>query len=313
MYYKFLFKLFIFLIFVLYVLFKKLKYLFKNIFAQDKDIKVCLCIMGKEENIYAKEYITHYKKLGYNHIFLYDNNDINGEKFEDVLNNEVINGFVSIVNFRGKKGKKGKRGGIQLEIYYHCYEKNNKEYDWLSFFDFDEFLEIRPKGDNIQNFLSNKRYKICETIKINFLHYSDNEYLFYFNKSVQERFTTPLYNNSNNKVVKSIVKGGLKKNYWKNSNCAHTSLMKYITCNSLGKIIKYDSFIIPFNYTYAYLKHYMTKSVEEYCNKVKRGEAFFNYLNFNDKRKKFKINKYFKFNKKTKNKIVLFKLLFSIK
>lgn len=312
-FYKYLLKFLIILIFLFYCFYTKLKHLFKNIFIKNKDIKVCLCIMGKEENIYAKEYIAHYKKLGYNHIFLYDNNDINGEKFEKILIDEINDDFVTILNFRGKKGKKGKRGGIQLEIYYHCYEKNNKEYDWLSFFDFDEFLEIRPKGESIQNFLSNKRYKTCETIKINFLHYSDNEYLFYFNNSVQERFTTPLYNNINNKVVKSIIKGSLKENYWKRSNCAHTSLMKYITCNSLGQKIKYNSFIIPFNYTYAYLKHYMTKSVEEYCNKVRRGEAFFNYLQFNEKRKQFKINKYFKFNKKTNNKIILFKLLFSIK
>ena len=80
------------------------------------DIKVCLCIMGKEENLYAKEYVEHYKKLGYNHIFLYDNNELNGERFEDVLKEEINEGFVSIINFRGKKGKKGKKGGIQLEI-----------------------------------------------------------------------------------------------------------------------------------------------------------------------------------------------------
>ena len=88
------------------------------------DIKVCLCVMGKEENIYAKEFINHYKKLGYNHIFLYDNNDLNGEKFEDVLKEEINERLVSIINYRGKKGKKGKIGGIQLEIYYDCYEKN---------------------------------------------------------------------------------------------------------------------------------------------------------------------------------------------
>ena len=59
--------------------------------------------MGKEENKYAKEYINHYKNLGYNHIFLYDNNELNGEKFEDVLKEEIAQGFVSIINFRGTK------------------------------------------------------------------------------------------------------------------------------------------------------------------------------------------------------------------
>ena len=39
-------------------------------------INVCLCVIGKGEKLYVKEYINYYEKLGYNHIFLYDNNDI---------------------------------------------------------------------------------------------------------------------------------------------------------------------------------------------------------------------------------------------
>jgi len=186
--------------------------------------------MGKEENIYVKEYINYYKNLGYNHIFLYDNNNINGEKFEDVLEDEIIKGFITIIKYRGRKGKPNKIGGIQLEIYYDCYEKNNKDFDWLSFFDFDEFLELWPENQSIQTFLSNKRYEKCQNIKINFLYYSDNELLYYDNRSVQERFVSPLYNHPFNNIVQSTVRG-LKENYWKRSLCAHT--MKYILCNSL--------------------------------------------------------------------------------
>ena len=58
---------------------------------------ICLCVIGKEENLYVEEYISHYKMLGFNHIFIYDNNDINGEKFEDVIKDEIKNGFVSII------------------------------------------------------------------------------------------------------------------------------------------------------------------------------------------------------------------------
>ena len=43
----------------------------------------------KLENLYIQEFIEHYKKLGYNHIFIYDNNDINGERFEDVIQKEI--------------------------------------------------------------------------------------------------------------------------------------------------------------------------------------------------------------------------------
>ena len=221
-----------------------------------------------------------------NHVFLYDNNNINGEKFEDVLKDELENKFVTIINYRGKKGKINKKGGIQLEIYYDCYEKNNKYYDWLSFFDFDEFLELRPINQSIQDFLGNKIYEKCQNIKINFLYFSDNELLYYDNRSVQERFVSPLYNHPYNIAVKSTVRGGLKENYWKRSFCSHTSAMRYISCNSLGNITSHSSFTVsPFIHKYDFLKHYYTKTVEEYSHKTKRGEAFYPNITFNNIRK----------------------------
>ena len=271
-----------------------------------KNLKICLCIMGKNENLYAKEYINHYKRIGYNHIFLYDNNDIDGERFDDELHEELNEGFLTIINYRGIGN------GPQLKIYYDCYEKNNQEYDWLSFFDFDEFLEL-PNNKNIQEFLANKRYKKCQNIKINALYYSDNELLFYDNRPVQKRFTTPLLNYTKNYVIKSTVKGKLKDNYWKKSQCAHTSLMNCINCNSNGEIIKYNAGRnYKYNYTYAVLKHYYTKSVEEFYNKIKRGEAFYKNISLNERRIISKIRKYFEINKKTKKKIELFLKLFCL-
>ena len=215
---------------------KKIKKIKNNFINNYKNLKICLCIIGKGEKLYAKEYINYYKTLGYNHIYLYDNNEINGERFEEALQEELNNGFVSIINYRGKKGRKGKLRDPQLEAYYDCYEKNNKFFDWLSFFDFDEFLELKPIN-NIQKFLNNIRYKHCVSIKINFLFYSDNELLYYDNRSIQQRFTSPLLNHPNNKYIKTIVRGGLKPNYWKNSKTPHTGNINYISCNSLGNII----------------------------------------------------------------------------
>ena len=257
--------------------------------------------MGKNENLYAKEYINYYKTLGY----------INGEKFEDILQEYLNEGFIDIINYRGYRGNKLKPGGPQLKIYYNCYKKNNDNYDWLSFFDFDEFLELKPKNQSIQKFLSNKRYSYCQNIKINFLFYSDNELLYYDNRTVQQRFITPLFNHTNNIYIKSTVRGGLKENYWKKSISSHSSLMNYICCNSLGEIIDSENnHNIQINYTYAFLKHYYTKSVEEYCLKTKRGEAFYYKMDYNDERKISRINNYFLYNKITKEKILLFRKYF---
>jgi len=85
--------------------------------------------------------------LGYNHIFLYDNNDINDEKFEDIIKYEIKNGFVTLINFRGIRGYVNP----QIKAYKDCYEKNNNKYEWLSFYDIDEYLQLIPSNLKIQD------------------------------------------------------------------------------------------------------------------------------------------------------------------
>ena len=81
-------------------------------------LKVCLCVICKEENLYLKEFVEAYRKLGFNHIFIYDNNDINSEKIEEVIMEDVNKGFVTIINYRGFRGPDR---GPQMYAYYDCY------------------------------------------------------------------------------------------------------------------------------------------------------------------------------------------------
>ena len=50
-----------------------------------KKIKICICTIAKNENRYIKEYVEYYKKYGVDKIYLYDNNNPNGERFEEVI------------------------------------------------------------------------------------------------------------------------------------------------------------------------------------------------------------------------------------
>ena len=95
-----------------------------------------------------------------------------------------------------------------MEAYYNCYEKHNKEYDWLSFFDIDEYLILKPKGIKIQPFLESERYKLCPNIKINWEDYSDNDQIYYEDKSLTKRFTNSSRHKGENLNIKSIMRGG---------------------------------------------------------------------------------------------------------
>ena len=48
-------------------------------------LNIALCAIAKNENLYIREWVEHYKNIGVSKIFLYDNNDIDGERFEEVI------------------------------------------------------------------------------------------------------------------------------------------------------------------------------------------------------------------------------------
>ena len=71
-----------------------------------------------------REFIEFYQRKNIDKIFLYDNNDLKGEHFEEVISGYINIGFVQLINFRGFESP-------QLNAYNHCYKKHNKVYDWF--------------------------------------------------------------------------------------------------------------------------------------------------------------------------------------
>ena len=75
---------------------------------------VGVCSIGRNENLYAKEFVEYYIKLGIKKIIIYDDNEINGEKFEDVLKEYITNGNVEIIDIHGFES-------AQFPSYMDCY------------------------------------------------------------------------------------------------------------------------------------------------------------------------------------------------
>ena len=51
--------------------------------------KIALCCIAKMENEYIRCFVDYYKELCFDKIFLYDNNDPDGERFDDVLGEHI--------------------------------------------------------------------------------------------------------------------------------------------------------------------------------------------------------------------------------
>jgi hypothetical protein len=157
----------------------------ENNFIYPRRKGICICSIGKNENLYVKEFIEYYLTLGIKKIIIYDNNDINGENFKDIIQ-DYYSKRVTIIDVRGMTS-------IQIPIYNYCYKNNYDKYDWIGFIDFDEYLYIK-NNSNINSFLSNKRFEKCELVFFNWMIYSDNDLIKYDNRTLNERFKKPKKN-----------------------------------------------------------------------------------------------------------------------
>lgn len=274
--------------FIKYTFFKLLIiFLFFNInnfFKFFNNIKVCLCTVGKNENKYVREYIEHYNKLGVDKLYIYDNNDINEESFYSVISDYVKSNYVKIMNYRGMNK-------IQKSSMNDCYKKYNQKYDWLIFYDMDEFLYLK-NYTNIKTFLKEPKFDKCKLIRLNLVYQTDNNQLYYKNKTLLKRFPKINFNIKNSSYrVKTIIRGNIKG--LKIIQVHY--LLKMKGCNGFGNIVDKQIDSIPdiVDLNYYYIKHYAFKSTEEFINKIKRGDAV---CGLTKKNMLHKIDVYFKYN-----------------
>ena len=251
------------------------------------NLKVCICTIGKNENLYSREFVEYYKKYGIDKIFIYDNNDIDGEKFEDSLSDYIKKGFVKIINYRGKSK-------MQYPAFNNCYNKNKQIYNWFIFYDMDEYIHL-TNFSNIKAFLGRESFNKCNVIYLNQVIHTDNEQIYYSNKSLFERFPN-IYENGK-VLTKIILRGNLSNINFTNPHVLNINFQ----CNSFGKIDHLKKEEIKNEYFY--YDHFYFKSSEEYLNKLMRGDAI-----FGEKRgfKPIWFRVYFSINKISKEKIDFF-------
>ena len=161
-----------------------------------KNLKLAICTMARNENLYIKEYVDYYLKLGFDHIFIFDDNEPNVENISDIIN-ESYKDFVTIYDYRMIINN-------QKVAFTLCYEMNKNKFDWIFMNDIDEFLVI--KDDSLKHYLSNPKFRKCDFIKFHWVLANDNNLLHYDNRSLFERFKGPYIKDTH---IKTMVKGNI--------------------------------------------------------------------------------------------------------
>lgn len=229
---------------------------------EDKD-KYIVISCAKYEDDYVVEWVEHYLKLGFDKLIIADNND--EETLPKILEKYIENGTVELLNYRGTNL-------FQLAIYSKFCDLSN--YKWCAYYDMDEFLEL-PSSNNVKEYLDKVDPNV-DVVCFNWLIFGDNGQYFKTEGSVQERFKSPLYPiimHKENMFFKSIVRG-CEKFHGCQFSGSHfpISVTDEVLYSFSGKLVKeFSQVSFPPKYKDGYIKHYYTKSYEEWLRKAQRG------------------------------------------
>ena len=172
---------------------------------------VVICAIAKNENLYLRDWVEYHKQLGVDRIYLYDNNDINGERFEEVIQDYINSRYVVVFDRRGiEKGLVFDENNINLQNKCYVETYNNLQiysnYKWIFFIDIDEYIYV--KEGTLAEYLNSEKYKDFDTIVFPWVIYNDNNKLKYEPGKLKQRFPTKADYISDSIFVKSCVRIG---------------------------------------------------------------------------------------------------------
>lgn len=209
-------------------------------------MRTAVVCIAKNEDLYIDEWITHNLKVGFDQIFIYQNN----------WRYTIEHPQVTTIPFDGEEK--------QTPAYNHFITNHKNDFDWVAFFDVDEFITPK-KHNNIKELLFN--YNNHQGLGINWVMFGDNNITYNpNNNSVIQRFTKR--QQGVNQHIKTIV----NLNYNNKDIIVHT--------HNISKPIvdpNYNILSGPFNPIgnddIVQLNHYWTKTLEEFKLKCDKGRA----------------------------------------
>lgn len=231
-----------------------------------KQIRCHLCACFRREGQYLKEFVEYHLALGFVHVHLFDNNS--GADDEEDVRNVAQNPQVTVYN---KRNKKYNQKGWYQELY-----NTLSPDEWCMYEDIDEFVHF-VKPWTLRTFVARAVANGCEQVKINWVVYGNNGHIQKTSGTMVERFPEPtrpldfwkrkILENAHSKP---LIKGGVQGATWRTVHHMHGPGMK--ACNGdLKRIDDNDSrFVFPMTWNTSIVRHYSTKSEQEWCEKMLR-------------------------------------------
>lgn len=237
-------------------------------------MKVGILSIVKNEHRYLDEWIKYHLGIGVDKIYIFE--DVGSLSHKDICDkydSVECNSILSIYSNEEKdiiinaKQNSLDRFGCQIKFFKDCldYIRDNSDLDWVAYIDTDEFITLESSDIVLSDLV--QRYNNYNLVVLQWLNYNANGHI-------------------------TMPSGGVIQNYTTTCKLYTGRMMcKYASCKLLFNLHRWDNNKVLCNmhvpatidgwcktdfstdlnvqvYDKIYIRHYITKSFEEFCNKL---------------------------------------------
>ena len=228
----------------------------------------------KDEQEYLDEWIQYHFNLGISRIFIYE--DVFSTSHKDICDKYFslfcLQFILSLYNEEKQnkimelKRTKKAYAGYQIQFMYQILNhlKQTTDLDWVFYLDVDEFLTLENEQENLSILFSS--FNTYDIIVLQWMNFNSNDHIYKPNKSVIESYTQKcqlavgkmMSPKASSKLAFNLLKWDSEKI---KTNHHLPKEAKWCKTN-------FSMDLLEVVYDKIYIRHYITKSFEEYCNKL---------------------------------------------
>lgn len=226
-------------------------------------MKTAIITISKNNDKYLDEWISYHLNIGFDAIFFCDNNDIDNLSQKNIIDKYELCKYIDIKGV--KLDNSSSIGKLQSIYFTKLFNEHKHDFDWFLFIDVDEFLFTSMP---LKDFLSQECFNDTNEIILNWKCFDDNDLVLYDDRPVQERFTRPYTNNQ--RYTQTFPENEVCKCFLSNKAKIIEHKVHVVTIsngkvkNACGNIIDVNWRQSPIIHQNAYIKHYETKTLDEY-------------------------------------------------
>ena len=217
-----------------------------------------VCLVIKNDHDLLVEWLEHYQRIGFEHIYLIDNGT--RPPHAEYLREYIQSGYITYMYVT--------QYPCQTESYNHILRHHRHETNWIAFFDSDEFLVLK-KHNNINDFL--REYENYAAVSVVWYMFGSNGHFTHQEKTIPSYYKRARHNDiENGQYYYKTIAMTDRTIYFEFHNGFHCNGFTAVDETKTPTFVCKPLQINQINTNIIQLNHYVVRSLEDFQNKSRR-------------------------------------------